>query len=383
MPKPRKIQYNGDSKIVNALVNVANWVLDEKIEDLNNVAVEDLANGQVLKYNATTQKWVNDDGSEVVANPTGTATDTLQTIQIGEDIYEIVGGGGGGGGSFSETVLYTGTTIVSTVELSSSFELYDALHFVTGFPYNGRTYIVSTEFTKQDLVDALANEKWLKMGQSTDSYCYGKVSANNRFTECYGTGYLYSIKGIKYGGGSGGVAYGYDAPTGGSDGDMYILLNANNTKRGEYLYISNAWVLIQGEPPFDGHIYDSGTEYVEIELSNATREADDIEVNNGGGYLNYYMSAASKIDVTDFDELYCMYQFNNTEYEKTVDISSYTGEKYVMFHYFSGYGFNNCAVSLTDTLYTSTTFPADGVIELTRLGTTNNYKTKLRKLILR
>ena len=94
------------------------------------------------------------------------------------------------------------------------------------------------------------------------------------------------------------------------------------------------------------------------------------------------MYVTSPIDVTDYNELYCKYQFNGTEYEKTVDISSYTGMKYVMVHYFSGYGFNNCAVSLTDTLYTATDFPASGVIELTRSTVANTVKTKVRELTL-
>ena len=43
------------------------------------------------------------------------------------------------------------------------------------------------------------------MGYSSNDNCFGLVSANDTFSQCYGTGNLYSIKGIKYGsGGSGG-----------------------------------------------------------------------------------------------------------------------------------------------------------------------------------
>ena len=41
----------------------------------------------------------NASGTTVIPNPEGEATDTLNKIQIGNDIYEIVGGSGGGGGS--------------------------------------------------------------------------------------------------------------------------------------------------------------------------------------------------------------------------------------------------------------------------------------------
>lgn len=34
-------------------------------------------------------------GSTAVANPTGEPTDSLETIQIGDDVYSIAGGGGG------------------------------------------------------------------------------------------------------------------------------------------------------------------------------------------------------------------------------------------------------------------------------------------------
>lgn len=227
MPKPRKIQYNGESKIINALVNVANWMLSANVDDLNNVFVEELSNGQILKYNATTQKWENaNEIGGVIANPTGTPTDELDTIQIGETIYDIVGGGGGGGGSYTETELYTGISIVATVNLSESFESFDAVQFTTGFLYSGRTYLVTSTFTKTDMADALANQKWLKMGNSTDSYCYGKVAANNQFTDCYGIGNLYSIKGIKYGGGSGGGSSKRDILyTANAQADTYSLLH--------------------------------------------------------------------------------------------------------------------------------------------------------------
>lgn len=37
--------------------------------------------------------------TKVIANPTGTATETLETIQIGETIYELPSGGGSSSGS--------------------------------------------------------------------------------------------------------------------------------------------------------------------------------------------------------------------------------------------------------------------------------------------
>lgn len=67
---------------------------------LSDVDIDDttLANGQVPVWNSTTEKWENGaggGGTTVVPNPQGTPTGELNTIQIGNDIYEIVGGSGG------------------------------------------------------------------------------------------------------------------------------------------------------------------------------------------------------------------------------------------------------------------------------------------------
>lgn len=48
-------------------------------------------------------------GTEVVANPVGTPTEDLQTIEIAGTIYDIPGGGGSGGGNFKITNLWNYT----------------------------------------------------------------------------------------------------------------------------------------------------------------------------------------------------------------------------------------------------------------------------------
>lgn len=67
---------------------------------LSDVDIDDttLANGQVPVWDGTEEKWKNGNGgggTTVIANPTGTPTDDLNSIQIGSDIYRIVGSGGG------------------------------------------------------------------------------------------------------------------------------------------------------------------------------------------------------------------------------------------------------------------------------------------------
>lgn len=75
------------------------------VSDLTDVSLNNLANGQILKYNSTTQKWEN-------ANESG---------------------GGGGGGGYSETTLFTGTnqTYSGEITLDDDLDNYDLVIFWT------------------------------------------------------------------------------------------------------------------------------------------------------------------------------------------------------------------------------------------------------------
>ena len=76
-------------------------------------------------------------GTEVVANPVGTPTEDLQTIEIAGTIYDIPGGGGsGGGGNFKITNLWNYTDdnsgtipygVAGPFTLNESLENYDAV----------------------------------------------------------------------------------------------------------------------------------------------------------------------------------------------------------------------------------------------------------------
>lgn len=54
-------------------------------------------------------------GTTVIANPTGTPTDDLETIQIGETIYDIPGGGGGTNAQWTQT--QTNGTKIAEIEI--------------------------------------------------------------------------------------------------------------------------------------------------------------------------------------------------------------------------------------------------------------------------
>jgi hypothetical protein len=79
-----------------------NSVIVSSLENLDDVNISSPTEGQVLKYNAANETWVNtedDKGTEVIANPEETATEDLTSIKIDDTVYNIAGGGSGGEGS--------------------------------------------------------------------------------------------------------------------------------------------------------------------------------------------------------------------------------------------------------------------------------------------
>ena len=99
-------------------------------------------------------------GSSVIANPTGTPTDTLNTIEIDDVIYEIVGGGGGNTideiWSGSETPSTSGTTIT----LDKPWSDYDMLVFNIA---NGTSYYSTPIIMTQD-IDTSNHAKYIQNG---------------------------------------------------------------------------------------------------------------------------------------------------------------------------------------------------------------------------
>lgn len=137
----------------------------DEIAELDDVSLTNLADGEILKYNATTQKWENAEdsgGSEVEANPSGTATDTLTKLSIDGTIYEIQGGGGGTGGSsvYSEKQLYKASVdSFQNISVTWDWDEYDAYIFsahdtclTTSYKQNGDSTIL-TKAQIKNLID--------------------------------------------------------------------------------------------------------------------------------------------------------------------------------------------------------------------------------------
>lgn len=137
------------------------------LEGLANVDITSPTDGQTLVYDSQNQEWVNASGgggTTVIPNPVGTPTDTLSTIQIGNDIYDIEGSGGGGDGGYSSTLLWdyvadnSGTIPYGTysVTLNDDINNYDFL-LVENVSYSDDLNNANWNATNQYLinVDAL------------------------------------------------------------------------------------------------------------------------------------------------------------------------------------------------------------------------------------
>ena len=139
-------------------------------------------------------------GSSVVPNPSGTPTDTLNTIGIDGTIFDIAGSGGGGGGSaFKETLLYENTgTSAGDITLSDDLSNYDMLMFV----------VVRTIGVGRELVECPFMTDDLTVGTHITLMSYGYEYINYDVTSmtlltrtASQSNYVEKVKGIKFGGG--------------------------------------------------------------------------------------------------------------------------------------------------------------------------------------
>lgn len=131
------------------------WVNDDEsgggasaIEDLTDVDLTNLSNGQILKYNSTNQEWVN--SNELVSELADVSLTNLsdgQVLKYDSANHQWVNanesGGGGGGGSgdgYTKTILYDSGSDTSYAEYNTPISLlddvtnYDMLMILTSTP---------------------------------------------------------------------------------------------------------------------------------------------------------------------------------------------------------------------------------------------------------
>lgn len=114
------------------------------------------------KWERTTASECGDSGgggTDVEANPTGTATEELNKLRVGNDIYSIPSGGGGGGGR-TATTLYTQAYLTAnptTITLLDDVTNYDEITFILYKKDDNAyyDYIPNQIFSKESIVDAM------------------------------------------------------------------------------------------------------------------------------------------------------------------------------------------------------------------------------------
>ena len=84
MPKPKKIQYNGDSKVIAALANVGNWLLDNAAPYVLPIASSSTLGGVKVGQNLT----IDSDGT-LNAQAGGTDVEVTPVVTTGTKIAEI------------------------------------------------------------------------------------------------------------------------------------------------------------------------------------------------------------------------------------------------------------------------------------------------------
>lgn len=148
-------------------------------------------------------------GSSVIANPSGTPTDTLQTVEIDGTIYEIEGGAGGG--ELVEDDLWTNTTGagVGTYTLSNSIDDYDFIAIYYGVYSEYTSGILISDYrlvSVKDLNQLHTDGKRLLItgwNNRTVYLDFDQTTMVISVTENGNT--VLKVRGIKIGGASGGI----------------------------------------------------------------------------------------------------------------------------------------------------------------------------------
>lgn len=100
-------KYNGSDRRLDYLFNNANHVEVDPIQTAGNPVADITIDGETTRLYAP----AGGGGTDVEANPVGTPTADLDTIRIGQVVYDIPGRGGSGGGQYICDVLYDNSSL--------------------------------------------------------------------------------------------------------------------------------------------------------------------------------------------------------------------------------------------------------------------------------
>ena len=154
----------GIGDLVHAVSQIAPQTVYD-LDDLGDVDITSPSNGQVLKYNGTSQKWENGTGggsgdsvSWTQIQQTGTKIAEIEINGVTTDVYAPTGGGG-----FSALIVITAAT-GQTVTVSKGSDTYTAVEISSG------TYEVSVDSMGTWTVTDGTNTDTVAVSQQTTYY---------------------------------------------------------------------------------------------------------------------------------------------------------------------------------------------------------------------
>lgn len=157
------------------------------------------------------------------------------------------------------------------------------------------------------------------------------------------------------------LTYGYGGTPSfnGNDGDVHIVLDSLNKKKGEFMWLNNQWTLIEGSGEVALKVYDNGVEGVAWSVTGGTKNTTNISLTVGSGTFTNYAITNSPVNVTNYSTLTVVCKYRDQNYTKVIDLTNESGSKYISFLYVTDSNHNECAVGLTDTNSPAPTYRVD------------------------
>lgn len=157
------------------------------------------------------------------------------------------------------------------------------------------------------------------------------------------------------------LTYGYGGTPlfNGNDGDVHIVLDSFNKKKGEFMWLNNQWTLIEGSGEVAFKVYDNGVEGVAWSVTGGTKNTNNISLTVGAGTFTNYAITNSAVNVTNYSTLTVVCKYRDQNYTKIIDLTGVSGNKYISFLYVTDMSHNECAVGLTDTNSPAPTYRVD------------------------
>ena len=157
------------------------------------------------------------------------------------------------------------------------------------------------------------------------------------------------------------LTYGYGGTPSfnGNDGDVHIVLDSFNKKKGEFMWLNNQWTLIEGSGAVALKVYDNGVEGIGWSVTGGTKNTTNISLTVGSGTFTNYAITDSAVNVTNYSTLTVVCKYRDQNYTKVIDLTNVSGNKYISFLYVTDSNHNECAVGLTDTNSPSPTYRVD------------------------